>query len=482
MRRFTVFDTLTRESRLFVPLTPPKVGLFVCGLTPYADAHIGHAKTAITFDLVTRALRYWGYRVFYVQNVTNIDDRLIARGAEEGVDPLLLADRHFLAWRIAMARLGATNVNYYPHATDYVPEIIAQVSRLVERGYAYASMGSVYFDVAKFPNYGRLSGQRTETARPGSRIEPEPGKRAPEDFVLWKAATPGEPTWESPWGPGRPGWHIEDTAITVRLLGPRYDIHGGGLDLKFPHHEAEIAQAEAATGESPLVNYWMHAGLLTLSGEKMSKSIGNIVGLNESLDRYGPMALRFFYLNAHYRSPLDYVPGKSLEEAHEAYERLVGPFRRLAREIELAGLERPGLELPDEVAQSASDVLASMDDALADDFNSRESLARLFTYGRTVSEWTPRLSTLSSTALVQLAGPYRWAEEVLGIGLDTVDSGVLSRLGPVIEAALEARTRARERGDYAESDRIRSALLTAGVVVEDQGARSTWRLTAPGGP
>ncbi|HYK92746.1 MAG TPA: cysteine--tRNA ligase [Thermoplasmata archaeon] len=482
MRRFTVYDSLTRESRLFVPLVPPKVGLFVCGLTQYADAHIGHAKTAVTFDLVARALRHWGYRVFYVQNVTNIDDRLIARGGMEGVDPLVLADRHFMAWQLAMGRLGATSANYYPHATDYIPEIIAQVSQLVAGGFAYESMGSVYYDVAKFPAYGKLSGQRTEASRPGTRIEPEPGKRAAEDFVLWKAATPGEPTWERPWGPGRPGWHIEDTAITVRLLGPRYDIHGGGLDLKFPHHEAEIAQAEAATGESPLVNYWMHAGLLTLSGEKMAKSVGNIVGLNESIDRYGPMPLRLYYLNVHYRSPLDYVPGKSLEEAVEAYERLMQPWRPLAAELEAAGLDRPGSELPEDVAEASNDALATMDDSLADDFNSRESLARLFTYGRGLVEWTHRLESLSSTALIQLAAPFRWAEEVLGIGLEATASALAARVAPVVEVALDARRRARSRGDYAEADAIRAALLSAGIAVEDHGERATWRVVPPTKP
>ncbi len=476
MRRFTVYDTLTRESRLFVPLTPPKVGLFVCGLTPYANAHIGHAKTAVTFDVVARALRRWGYRVFYVQNVTNLDDRLIARGAQEGVDPLVLADRHFFAWRIAMERLHATSVNYYPHATDYVPEILAQVGQLVERGFAYVSNGSVYFDVARFPNYGKLSGQRTEAQRPGTRVESDPDKRAPEDFVLWKAATPGEPTWESPWGPGRPGWHIEDTAITVRLLGPRYDIHGGGLDLKFPHHEAEIAQAEAATGEAPLVNYWMHAGLLTMKGEKMSKSIGNVVDLDTAIDRFGPMALRFYYLNAHYRSPLEYVEGRTIEEAREAYDRLMAPFRRLTEELASAGLERGGLELPDEVAQRSADAVQKMDDALADDFNTRESIATLFTWGRTAGEWLPRLGTLSSTALQQLAAPYRWAEEVLGLTVEEADGLARDRLDPIVTVALDARRRARERGDYAEADRIRAELLAAGVRLEDTGPTTRWTL------
>ena len=227
MRRFRVYDSATRSVRLFVPITPPRVGLFVCGLTPYADSHIGHGRTFVTFDVVARALRRWGYRVFYVQNVTNLDDRLITRAAEEGVDPLQLAERHFANYRASMDRLGVRSVDLYPFATDYLPEILAQTRRLLELGYAYAAQGSVYFDVGKFADYGKLSGQRREEQRSGVRVELDPLKRAPEDFAIWKAATPGEPSWEAPWGPGRPGWHIEDTAITGRLLGPATTSTGG---------------------------------------------------------------------------------------------------------------------------------------------------------------------------------------------------------------------------------------------------------------
>jgi len=248
MRRFTVYDSRTRETRVFAPIAPPRVGLYVCGLTPYAPAHIGHGRTFVFFDIVARALRRWGYRLFYVQNVTNLDDRLIARAAEEGVEPLALAEQHFAEYRSAMEALGVRSVDYYPFATDYVPEILAQIGKLVEKGNAYvADDGSVYFSVAKFAEYGKLSGQRVEALKPGARLELDTRKRAPEDFVIWKATTPGEPSWESPWGPGRPGWHVEDTAMILRLLGERCDLHGAGLDLIFPHHEAEVALAEATT-------------------------------------------------------------------------------------------------------------------------------------------------------------------------------------------------------------------------------------------
>jgi cysteinyl-tRNA synthetase len=481
MRRFEVYDTLSREARLFVPITPPKVGLFVCGLTPYADAHIGHGKVAVTFDMVARALRRWGYRVFYVQNVTNIDDRLIARGGETGIDPLLLADRHISAWLGDMDRLGARSVNYYPHATDYVPEIVAQIRLLVERGLAYAARGSVYYDIAKFAHYGALSGQKVEALRPGARVDPEPGKRSPGDFVLWKAATPGEPTWESPWGPGRPGWHIEDTAITVRLFGPRYDLHGGGLDLKFPHHEAEIAQAEGATGESPLVNFWMHVGLLTMQGEKMSKSVGNVVGLSEAIDEFGPAVVRFFYLNAHYRSPLDYVAGRSLEEATEAYASLLGPSERLRSTRAAAGPDGAGGAIDPALEAAAIATVEQLDDALSHDFNTREAMALLFGWAKKVQEVLPGVDGLSTESLDALLGPFEWASEVLGLlGADVGRQG-RDDLAGVVRVAIEARARARARGDFAEADRIRDELAAAGVHVEDDGATARWRLDGTGG-
>ncbi|MCI4358118.1 MAG: cysteine--tRNA ligase [Thermoplasmata archaeon] len=479
MRRFTVYDSLSRETRMFVPITPPKVGMFVCGLTPYDDAHIGHGRTAVLFDVVARALSHWGYRVHYIQNVTNIDDRLIARGAETGIDPLRLADRHFLAYRVAMEQLGVRSVNYYPHATDYLPEIVQQIRTLLEKGYAYESRGSVYFEAAKFRTYGRLSGQRLEEARPGTRVEPEPGKRAPEDFVLWKAARPGEPSWEAPWGPGRPGWHIEDTAITASILGPRYDLHGGGLDLKFPHHEAEIAQAEGASGLAPLANIWMHAGMLQFHGEKMSKSLGNVVPLQDAIQKHGPMVLRFYYLNAQYRSPLDYSGEATLREASEAYDRLDAPSERLREAVDQRGPDHPGQELPEEVLASSNHLLEQLDELLASDFATREAIAALFGWSRTVNEWLPRFESLSGPSLSALAAPYRWAQEVLGLFEGRGSGQDSERIAPAVQVAIEARQRARDRGDFEEADRLRESLRSAGILLEDNGSLTRWRF-APG--
>jgi len=479
VRRVTVYDSLTREARLFAPIVPPRVGLYVCGLTPYSPAHVGHGRTFVVFDVVARALRRWGYRVFYVQNVTNLDDKLIAHAAEEGIDPLALADRHFLSYRLAMERLGVRSVNYYPFATDYTPEIVAQVRTLVDRGFAYrATDGSVYFEVAKFPGYGKLSHQQTGDLRPGARLEPDERKRAPEDFVLWKAATPGEPSWDSPWGPGRPGWHIEDTAMTGRLLGSRYDLHGGGNDLIFPHHEAEIAQSEAATGEAPLANYWMHSGMLLLSGEKMSKSLGNVAALDATLEKFGPGPLRFFYLNANYRSPLDFDPDRTLDEAREAYARLRQPFDRISEILERDGDEKPGAETAGTLADEASALVDRLDTSLADDFNTREAIALLFGWAKRLGEVSSTFEGISASGLERLRAPYDWAAEVLGLFEDREPRSE-GAWGEVVAVALAVRARARARGDFAESDRIRDELRAAGLELEDGAGGTRWHRTRP---
>jgi cysteinyl-tRNA synthetase len=474
VRRFTVYDTLTRETRVFAPLHPPRVGMYVCGLTPYAPAHVGHARTFVFFDVVARALEHWGYRPFYVQNVTNLDDKLIARAAQEGVDPLALAERHFLAYRLAMERLGVRSVNYYPFATDYLPEILAQARTLVHKGFAYrADDGSVYYAIAKFPRYGRLSGQDPEALRPGAHVDVDPHKHAPEDFAIWKAATPGEPSWESPWGPGRPGWHIEDTAITERLFGPRYDIHGGGIDIIFPHHEAEVALAEAATGESPFVNYWMHAGMLRFSGEKMSKSLGNIVSLADALDRWGPGPLRFFFVNAQYRSPLEFDAEKSLAEATEAYRRLRQPLDRIEAVLARDGAERPGSDAPPGLADEASVLVERLDQALADDFDTRGAVAALFGWTRRLSEVGDGLGSLSGEALEQLRAPYDWAREVLGL-FEEAAAATSGAWGGLVELVIAARARARARGDFAEADLLRAELGRVGITLEDGASGTRW--------
>jgi len=475
VRRFTVYDTRTKETRVFAPIAPPRVGLYVCGLTPYAPAHIGHGRTFVFFDVVARALRRWGYRLFYVQNVTNLDDKLIARAADEGVEPLLLAEQHFAEYLRSMKTLGVHSVDYYPFATDYVPEILVQIQKLVDKGYAYAADdGSVYFSVAKFAEYGKLSGQRVEALKPGARLELDTRKRAPEDFVIWKATTPGEPSWESPWGPGRPGWHVEDTAMILRLLGERCDLHGAGLDLIFPHHEAEVALAEATTGAAPFANYWMHGGMLLMQEEKMSKSLGNVASLTQSIEQFGAGPLRLYYLNAHYRSPLVYQPGQSLEEAREAYARLTLVADRIAEILERDGLDRPGAEIPDPLADEAEQLVEKLDTTFAEDFNTREAIALLFGWTRRLTEELPRLEGYSGSALEELAAPYQWGEEVLGL-FSRAPSGPAGAWAALVPVAIAARARARARGDYAEADRIRDELRAVGVELEDDSHGTRWR-------
>ncbi|MEM0129585.1 MAG: cysteine--tRNA ligase [Thermoplasmata archaeon] len=479
MRRVRLYDTRHREVRLFQPRFPPRVGMFVCGLTTYDDAHIGHGRFAVVFDVLARALRQWGYRVFYVQNVTNLDDKVIARAAEAGEDPLERSARYFRSWRSLMDRMRVTSVDHYPFATDYIPEIIEQIEQLERGGYAYrAEDGSVYYAVSRFASYGRLSGQEVASLRPGARIERDPRKRSAEDFVLWKAATPGEPSWESPWGPGRPGWHIEDTAITGRLLGPQYDIHGGGIDLLFPHHEAEIAQAEGASGRSPLVEYWMHNGLVRMDGEKMSKSLGNVASLEAALSEYGAMPLRLYYLNAHYRSPLDFRPRESLAEARESYGRLRTTYDRLALRARVA--PENGAALPADLEQASADTVAAMDDFLADDLRTREAIATLFQWTRTIHELRD-VDAYSAAAIEALMGPFRWAETMLGLFPESGTDSPPKAIGGAVEVAIRARSRARQRGDFPEADRIRDELRAVGVDLEDGPDGTRWSLRLDGG-
>ncbi|MEE9163701.1 MAG: cysteine--tRNA ligase, partial [Thermoplasmata archaeon] len=328
-----IYNTLSRTKEAFVPLRDARVNMFVCGITPYDHTHVGHARTYVTFDVVARYLRHRGYSVFYVQNVTDVDDRIVTRSAESGTSWDELGNTFLEDYLETMRRLGVTSVNLYARATEYIPEIIEQVSGLVEKGFAYQVDGDVFYEVNRYPSWGQLSRVKQEKLRAGARVEVDERKRDPRDFSLWKAKKPGEPTWESPWGPGRPGWHIEDTAITITHFGPQYDIHGAATDLIFPHHEAEIAQAESFTGVTPFVKYWMHGGFVVTKGERMGKSLGNIVPVQDALDRVEPEVLRFFLVNTQYRGPIDFT-FEALDEAQSAYARLTEALGRARGERE----------------------------------------------------------------------------------------------------------------------------------------------------
>ncbi|OGL00429.1 MAG: cysteine--tRNA ligase, partial [Candidatus Rokubacteria bacterium RIFCSPHIGHO2_02_FULL_69_13] len=300
-----VFNTLTRKKEELVPLRPGEIRMYVCGVTVYDLSHIGHGRSALAFDVIRRYLRYRGYEVRFIRNFTDVDDKIIKRAHEEGVPPGELAERYIEEYRKDMAALGILPADVEPKATDHIPQMIKLIERLVAKGVAYPLDGDVYFEVKRFPRYGRLSGKNLEELQAGARVEVDERKRDPLDFALWKASKEGEPAWPSPWGPGRPGWHIECSAMSMQYLGESFDIHAGGEDLVFPHHENEIAQSEAATGR-PFVRYWIHNGFVNLGAEKMSKSLGNVLTLKELLRHHEPEALRFYLLGTHYRNPLDF--------------------------------------------------------------------------------------------------------------------------------------------------------------------------------
>ncbi|MGC9017652.1 MAG: cysteine--tRNA ligase, partial [Caldimicrobium sp.] len=322
--KLSIYNTLTRRVEVFEPLNPPRVTMYVCGITAYDSSHLGHARSAVIFDVLYRLLKFLGYEVIYVRNITDIDDKIINRANKEGIDWRELTDKYTREYQEEMERLGVLKPSYEPKASEHISDMIEIIERLIKKGLAYVSDGDVYFSVEKFPQYGKLSGRKLEEMLTGVRIDPSERKRNPLDFALWKSAKPGEPYWESPWGYGRPGWHIECSAMSLKYLGETIDIHGGGLDLIFPHHENEIAQSEGATGK-PFVRYFIHHGLITVNGEKMSKSLGNFVTTSYLLEKYHSEVIRAFLLSKHYRSPLDYSE-KGIKEMEKAIYRMYETF------------------------------------------------------------------------------------------------------------------------------------------------------------
>ena len=463
-----VYNTLSRRKEDFVPLHGRRVSMFVCGITPYDATHIGHAKTYVAFDVVARYLRRKGYDVFYLQNVTDIEDRLIDRMHKSGRSWKDLVKEFVGEYLDGMTRLACTSVNLYAYATDYMPEILEQIEGLIAKGFAYAAEdGSVYYDTTRYPDWGKLSGQKVEEHIAGARVPVDERKRNPADFALWKAQKPGEPAWDSPWGKGRPGWHIEDTAITVRHFGPRYDIHGGATELMFPHHEAEIAQAEAFTGVKPFVNVWMHGGMLMVSGEEMHKSLGNFWALKDALARWEPEVLRFFYLNAHYRSPIDFAP-ELVDEAGRSYARL----RETVRTIDAERRRTPDAGSADAVLRAATaTALEAFDAAMADDFNTREAIAAIFEYARSVNKAVE--AGAGRVALDEAATAFARFGEVLGLfARASADDAVVEGL---MDLLVRLREDARKRKDFATADGIREGLAKLGIVLEDTRDGVRWK-------
>jgi cysteinyl-tRNA synthetase len=465
-----VFNTLGRRYEEFVPRTEGQVSIYVCGPTVQSEPHVGHGRSAVAFDVIRRYLDWRGFRVLYVRNITDIDDKVIVAAAEAGVPVAELAEANAKRFQEAYLALGALTPDTEPKATEHIPEMIELIARLIDRGLAYPSSGDVYFSVRTLESYGRLSGRNPDELLAGARVEPSELKEDPLDFALWKAAKPGEPAWDSPWGPGRPGWHIECSAMAARYLGDGFDIHGGGTDLIFPHHENEIAQSEGASGK-PFARYWLHNGMLNLGGEKMAKSTGLVVDLVSLLDQVDPTALRLLFLRAHYRSQLEYS-ADLLDDAVASLDRL----RRFEERIDIT-----------QGAVPDPDAMARFSAAMDDDFSTPEAVGVLFDLVRLGNrrlddgeDASPQMAAFLEIGgvLGLLAGPG-------GPRLDDILPGLAAlaeRLGvptasdgsATIEALVEARQRARARNDFATADTIRDDLARLGIVLEDGREGTRW--------
>ncbi len=458
-----LYNSLTRSKEIFTPLEPGKVRMYVCGMTVYDYCHLGHARLMVVFDVLARYLRMKGFEVTYVRNITDIDDKIIQKAAELKVPFQELTERFTKAMHEDERALGCLPPDAEPRATRSIDAIIDMIQRLIDKGYAYVGEnGDVYYAVGRFEGYGKLSGKKPEELRAGARVEVNESKHDPLDFVLWKRAKPGEPAWDAPWGPGRPGWHIECSAMSTTCLGAHFDIHGGGADLQFPHHENEIAQSEGATGE-PFVNYWIHAGFVRVDKEKMSKSLGNFFTIREILTRYPGEVIRFFILTSHYRSPLDYS-NDSLEKARAGLTRLYTALRGLpAAEIEPARLEDdPWLE--------------RFQTAMDDDLNTPEALAVMFDLAKEIN----RLRDKDLREAARLGAILKFMGNTLGIL--TQDPEVFLKGGTggelseeEIEDLIRQRDQAREAHDWTTADQIRDRLKAQGIALEDTPQGTLWR-------
>jgi cysteinyl-tRNA synthetase len=469
-----VFNTLTRGKEDLAPRQPREVRMYVCGVTVYDLSHIGHGRSGIVFDVMRRYLKHRGHAVKFVKNFTDIDDKIIRKANQEGVSAQEVSERYIEEYRTDMASLGVAPADIEPRATEHVPQMIALIERLIARGVAYPVDGDVYFEVRRFPGYGKLSGKNLEELQAGARVEVDERKRDPMDFALWKATKPGEPSWKSPWGQGRPGWHIECSAMAMQYLGETLDIHGGGEDLIFPHHENEIAQSEAATGK-PFARYWLHNGFVNLAAEKMSKSLGNTLTIKDLVRRHDPEALRLYLLGTHYRHPLEFGDER-IEEAGRALARLRS-LKDEADRIASRGTPAPGPDhgLFDEVAAHR----ARFDAAMDDDFNTPQALGVLFDLARVLHGARDQVAqgTAGTGAFLLGVGELVMLARVLGLLEGARKETVVDpQLKARIESLVYLRQEARRQRDFGEADRLRDELSRLGVILEDTRDGTTWKL------
>jgi len=459
-------DTATRSVREFSPVVPGRVSLYLCGATVQAPPHIGHIRSGVNFDILIRWLRASGYDVTYCRNVTDIDDKILHTAGHEGVPWWAVAERNQRAFTRAYDALGCLPPEVEPRATGHVPEMIVLMQRLIDSGHAYATGGDVYFDVTSYPSYGSLSGQRAEHMLAAEDTDDAAGKRDPRDFALWKGAKPGEPSWPTPWGSGRPGWHLECSAMSTKYLGPTFDIHGGGIDLVFPHHENELAQSRAV-GEG-FARYWLHNGMLRIGGEKMSKSLGNSLLIDAMLARVRPAELRYYLGQAHYRSEVDYSQA-ALSEAATAYRRIEGFVTRATELVGADAADPAAAAVPGEFAAALDDDLGVPQALALVHEGVREGNAAISAgdIAGTAKSLTEVRAMLAVLGLDPLAAP--WVSDAQGSDLRQV-------VGALIGVALEQREAARARKDFPASDAIRDQLSAAGVVVEDTPRGPRWEL------
>lgn len=474
-----VFNTLTKKKEEFVPLEPGRIKMYVCGVTPYNHPHIGNARPFITWDVIRRYLEYSGYKVTHVQNFTDVDDKIIHAANSEGVTWDTIANRYIESYFEVMDQLNVRRADVYPRVSDHIRQIIDMVAKLVQDGFAYEANGDVYFSVERFAGYGKLSGRTLDDMKAGARVEIDERKGHPMDFALWKNAKPGEPSWESPWGKGRPGWHIECSAMSFHYLGARFDFHGGGSDLVFPHHENEIAQSEAFTGLEPFVNYWLHNGFITVNEEKMSKSLGNFFLVKDILEHFPPEVLRFFILSTHYRSPLDFSDER-LREAARSLERLQTVMETWNQ---LSTIE-PGSrsEFSEALARAAIQAKADFTAAMDDDFNTALAISVMFGLAKDINIYQNRVVNGKAEhdpgAFSTAQECYLLMGDVLGIffSKQKQDSGDSQLVAKLVDLIIELRQQARQKKDWAAADLLRDRLSEIGIVLEDTPQGVRWKL------
>ncbi|MFC4098310.1 cysteine--tRNA ligase [Paenibacillus xanthanilyticus] len=462
-----IYNTMTREKEEFEPLVPGKVNMYVCGPTVYDYIHIGNARPAIFFDVVRRYLESSGYEVNYIVNFTDVDDKLIRKAEQMGTTVPDVAERFIAAFKENIAGMGVHEASRNPRVTEHIPEILSFIEELERKGYAYESGGDVYFRTNKFAEYGKLSGQNIEELQLGIRIEVDERKENGQDFVLWKAAKPGEIAWDSPWGPGRPGWHIECSAMARKYLGDTLDIHGGGQDLQFPHHECEVAQSEALTGQ-PFARYWMHNGYININNEKMSKSLGNGITVNELLKRVKPAAIRYFMLSSHYRNPLNFND-ETIAQAENSVERFANGYGNLKHRLQVAG------DVADEdfgmIEERVETIIAQFRAKMDDDFNTPDAITAMFELVSEANQYLQRPVVTAQTLNIFLAA-FEVIDDVIGLLPGETEDGLLD---DEIDALIVERTEARKSKNWARADEIRDLLAEQGIVLEDTPQGIRWK-------